>query len=78
MPAARPPMPLPQLPAAGVLVLFGLFPVAMVWSERFSRPPTTLTRIEIVPGGRPMLLLVGGTAAAIIGRELLLTITQAL
>ena len=64
------------LPLAGVLVLFGLIPVAMVWSERFARPPTTLTRIEIVPGGKPVLLAVGGSAAAIIARELLLSLAQ--
>lgn len=62
----------------GVLVLFGLIPVAMVWSERYARPPTTLTRTEIVPGGQLVLLGVGGSAAAIIGRELLLSLTQQL
>ncbi|KAI7844273.1 hypothetical protein COHA_002071 [Chlorella ohadii] len=62
----------------GVLVLFGLIPVAMVWSERYARPPTTLSRTEIVPGGQLVLLAVGGSAAAIIGRELLLSITQRL
>ncbi len=65
-------------PAPGVLVLFGLIPVAMVWSERYARPPTTLSRTEIVPGGQLVLLAVGGSAAAIIGRELLLSITQRL
>ena len=78
LPAQLFPAPLPAPFASGVLVLFGLIPVAMVWSERYARPPTTLTRTEIVPGGRLVLLGVGGSAAAIIGRELLLSLTQQL
>ena len=54
----------------GVLVLFGLIPVAMVWSERYAG--TTLSRVQIVPGGKPVLLLVAACAAGVIGRELLL------
>ena len=51
----------------GVMVLFGVLPAAMVWSERHMQ--TTLTQIRVVPGGRPTLLLVGGTAVAIIVNE---------
>ena len=48
-------------------------PVAMVWSERYSG--TTLSRLQIVPGGRPVLVAVAATAGGIIGRELLLALT---
>jgi len=58
----------------GVLVLFGLIPVWMVWSERFSG--TTLSTIQVVGGGRPVLVGVAAVAAGIIGRELLTTAAQ--
>lgn len=35
---------------------------------------STLTRIEVVPGGKPVLLLSGGAAALVIGNELLQTL----
>ena len=54
---------------AGVLVLFGLIPVAMVWSERHGG--SALSRIQIVPGGRAVLVVVAALAAGIIGRQLL-------
>jgi hypothetical protein len=57
-----------------VLSLFGVIPAAMVWSERYGG--TTLSRLQIVPGGAPLLLLVAGTAAGIIGREALLAAGQ--
>lgn len=58
----------------GVLVLFGLIPVAMVWSERYSG--TTLSRIQVVPGGRPVLVAVAAVAGGIIGRELFTAAAQ--
>jgi tyrosine-specific transport protein len=51
----------------GVMVLFGVLPAAMVWSERYQQ--STLTQIRAVPGGRVVLLGVGGTAVAIIVNE---------
>lgn len=46
----------------------------MTWSERYStdEPPPTLTRTQIMPGGQPMLVAVGGAAGFVILRELLL------
>ena len=49
----------------GVLLLFGIIPVAMVYSERYIEN-TTLTRNTLVPGGLPMLLVLGFAASAII------------
>lgn len=49
----------------GVLLLFGIIPVAMVYSERYV-DNTTLTRDTLVPGGIPMLFLLGSAATAII------------
>jgi tyrosine-specific transport protein len=58
----------------GVLTLFGMLPAAMAWSECYA--DTTLTKIEIVPGGRPVLLVVGGTAAVIILNEVAETVSR--
>lgn len=58
----------------GVLCLFGLMPVAMVWSERYAG--TTLSRLQIVPGGRPVLIAVAAIAGGVIARELLLAAGQ--
>jgi hypothetical protein len=60
----------------GVLVLFGILPAAMAWSERYNG--TTLTQIRIVPGGMVTLVGVGGIAAAVIVNELIETVTPAL
>jgi tyrosine-specific transport protein len=60
----------------GVLVLFGVLPSAMTWSEREWK--TTLTQIRVVPGGPPVLLGVGGIATAIIAHELYDLVTHAL
>lgn len=51
----------------GVLVLFGVMPAAMVYSERSFG--STVSTIRVVPGGRPLIVAVGGTAAVIIGNE---------
>lgn len=66
------PAGLPHPTFAGVLVLFGLMPAAMAWSERYSEPPTTLSRVQALPGGKLSLLAVGGAAGLVIARELLL------
>ena len=55
----------------GVLVLFGIIPAAMAWSERYSG--TTLSSQRVVPGGQPMLVAVAAAAAGVIGREVLLS-----
>lgn len=53
----------------GVLVLFGIIPCAMIYSERYWQ--TTLTTIRVVPEGRLLMLGIGGFAALIIINELL-------
>ena len=53
----------------GVLVLFGLVPAAMVWSERYG--DTTLSKIEVAPAGRGVLVGTAGVAAAVILDQLL-------
>lgn len=55
-----------------MLVLFGIIPVLMAWSERYGG--STLARSELVPGGRGVLAAVGCAAGAIILRELLQTL----
>lgn len=62
----------------GVLVLFGLIPVAMVWSERYGVRYGTLPTVQVVPGGRPVLVAVAGVALAVIGRELFTSVSQQL
>lgn len=59
-----------------MLVLFGLLPAAMAWSERYG--DSTLTHNEIVPGGQFTILAVGGTAGAIITYELVTTVSAML
>jgi tyrosine-specific transport protein len=56
----------------GVLVLFGVIPAAMLYSERYWK--TTLTRVRVVPEGRLLVLGVGGSAALIIVNELRLSL----
>lgn len=51
-----------------MLVLFGLIPPAMAWSERYGG--TTLARQEAMPGGKPMLVAVAAAAAAVIADQL--------
>lgn len=50
----------------GVLVLFGIMPAAMVWSERYGAVLPPAANIRVVPGGRGPLLVVGGLAGAVI------------
>lgn len=51
-----------------MLTLFGVLPAAMAWQRRGagSQPP----EVRLVPGGRGVLLCIGGVAAAIIANEL--------
>lgn len=56
-----------------MLVLFGVIPVAMAWSERYAGT-TLASGDELVPGGRATLLVVGGGAATLVLRELLLPV----
>eukprot|EP00210_Caulerpa_lentillifera_P006462 g6174.t1 len=51
----------------GVLVLFGIIPALMAWSERYNG--VTISSIRIVPGGKLSLILIGGLAMAIIANE---------
>ncbi len=53
--------------AYGVMFLFGVLPAAMAWSERYAG--TTVSRVQVVPGGRASLLLVGAIAGGIILNE---------
>ena len=54
----------------GVLVLFGLVPVAMVWRERYVAG-TTLSSIRVVPGGQFVLVAAGLAALGVIADQLL-------
>ena len=55
--------------ASAGLVLFGLVPVAMVWSEREGE--TTLSKIRVAPGGRGVLVVAGTVASGVIVDQLL-------
>lgn len=61
-----------------VLVLFGIFPAAMSWSDRYSNPsdrysnPSDFSKIPLlVPGGKLTLSLVIGGAGFIILSEVI-------
>ncbi|KAL3752219.1 hypothetical protein ACJRO7_012951 [Eucalyptus globulus] len=55
----------------GVLVLFGILPAAMSWSDRQSNSITSMGLPTLVPGGRLTLALIGGGAGWVIISELL-------
>ncbi|KAK7276626.1 hypothetical protein RIF29_17769 [Crotalaria pallida] len=55
----------------GVLVLFGVIPAAMSWSDRYSNSSTSVKLPEIVPGGRITLLLVLGCSGYVVLSELI-------
>ncbi|KAF7815554.1 putative tyrosine-specific transporter [Senna tora] len=57
----------------GVLVLFGIIPAAMSWSDRYSSSDSSpsVKIPELVPGGRITLLLVLGGAGYVVLSELL-------
>uniref|UniRef100_A0A3Q7J0Y1 Tyrosine-specific transport protein n=1 Tax=Solanum lycopersicum TaxID=4081 RepID=A0A3Q7J0Y1_SOLLC len=54
----------------GVLVLFGLLPAAMSWSDRYSESTLTPNLPPLVPGGKITLSLVFGGAALVILSEI--------
>nr|KJB35677.1 hypothetical protein B456_006G123700 [Gossypium raimondii] len=58
-----------KLPA--VLVLFGILPAAMSWSDRYSTPSTSVKLPELVPGGRLTLTLVMLCSGGVIVTEIL-------
>ena len=60
----------------GVLVLFGVLPAAMAWSER--RMDTSATEIRVVPGGAVTMFAVGGISAAVIAGRLFETFAPSL
>ncbi|XP_058008932.1 uncharacterized protein LOC110653316 isoform X2 [Hevea brasiliensis] len=55
----------------GVLVLFGIFPAAMAWSDRYSSSSPSIKLPQLLPGGRVTLSFVMGGAAYIILSEIL-------
>nr|GMD73677.1 tyrosine-specific transport protein isoform X1 [Ipomoea batatas] len=55
----------------GVLVLFGLLPAAMSWSDRYSESSKSPRLPALVPGGRLTLSLVLGGSAFVILSEIL-------
>lgn len=54
-----------------VLVLFGVLPAAMSWSERYSKSSLTPITPPLVPGGRSTLIIVTGGALFVIFSEIL-------
>lgn len=57
----------------GVLVLFGLIPVAMAWSERYG--DTTLSSFRVAPGGKGVLVGVGALAGGVILDQVYIAVT---
>ncbi|KMT14665.1 hypothetical protein BVRB_4g074330 [Beta vulgaris subsp. vulgaris] len=57
----------------GVLVLFGILPAAMSWSDRYLTSPELPKVPQVVPGGKLTLSLVMGGASYIILSEILNT-----
>lgn len=53
----------------GVLVLFGVIPSLMAWSERYNG--ATISSIRVVPGGKLSLIFIGGLAITVIANEFL-------
>ncbi|KAI5433428.1 hypothetical protein KIW84_020631 [Lathyrus oleraceus] len=54
----------------GVLLLFGVIPAAMSWSDRNSNSSSSVKLPELVPGGRITLLMVLGGSGYVILSEL--------
>ncbi|KAJ0238622.1 hypothetical protein HA466_0238020 [Hirschfeldia incana] len=56
----------------GVLVLFGILPAAMSWSDRYVVSPSTATSSQqLVPGGKVTLSIVMGAAGYVIVSEVI-------
>ncbi|CAL0317552.1 unnamed protein product [Lupinus luteus] len=55
----------------GVLVLFGVIPAAMSWSDRYSKSSPSVNLPELVPGGRITLLMVLGGSGYVLLSELI-------
>ncbi|THG18159.1 hypothetical protein TEA_018764 [Camellia sinensis var. sinensis] len=56
----------------GVLVLFGILPAAMAWSDRYSNSSESSSKLPLlVPGGKLTLSLVIGGAGFVIFSELI-------
>ncbi|KAK7300286.1 hypothetical protein RJT34_11128 [Clitoria ternatea] len=55
----------------GVLVLFGVVPAAMSWSDRNSSSSSSVKLPQLVPGGRITLLLVLGCSGYVVLSELI-------
>nr|XP_043628497.1 tyrosine-specific transport protein-like [Erigeron canadensis] len=55
----------------GVLVLFGVLPAAMSWSDRYSSSSVSSNLPQLVPGGRITLSLILGGAGYVIISELI-------
>ncbi|XP_078171277.1 tryptophan/tyrosine permease isoform X3 [Carex rostrata] len=60
----------------GVLVLFGVLPAAMSWSERYSTGSQRLNVPTLVPGGKLTLTFIMGAALLVIFSELLKDISH--
>ena len=54
-----------------VLILFGVLPAAMSWSERYSNSSPSVKLPQLVPGGKVTLSLVIGGAGCVVLSELL-------
>ena len=54
-----------------VLVLFGVLPAAMSWSERYSNSSPSMKLPQLVPGGRVTLSLIIGGAGFVVLSEIL-------
>lgn len=54
-----------------VLVLFGILPAAMSWSDRYSSSSLATKLPQLVPGGKLTLSLVLGGAGCVIFSEIL-------
>lgn len=60
----------------GVLVLFGVLPAAMSWSDRYSTSPDFPKVAQLVPGGKLTLSLVIGGSSWVILSEIFSTLSH--
>ncbi|GAX73302.1 hypothetical protein CEUSTIGMA_g756.t1 [Chlamydomonas eustigma] len=59
----------------GVMSLFGILPVALCWQQRYIGN-TVAQSMELVPGGKPVLLFLGGAATAVIFNQAIMHLAQ--